>query len=128
MSMIQGVGGVFLYADNVDALASWYTEMFGIEFHNWGSTRGVKWPSADIAPAGRQASTVFALFQSETPLPPGRPPKCVNLRVSDLKALVEKLRAADLEVEDGGPSDYGHFAWVHDPEGNRLELWEPALV
>ena len=56
MSMIQGIGGVFLYADNVDALSSWYTEMFGIQFNNWGNTRGVKWPSADIAPAGRQAS------------------------------------------------------------------------
>lgn len=128
MSQIQGLGGAFLYADNVDALAAWYTSMFGIEFHAWGSVRGVEWPSADIAPAGRQSSTVFALFQSETPLPAGRPPKCINLRVSDLVPLIARLRAADLEVEDGGPSDYGHFAWVRDPEGNRLELWEPPLV
>lgn len=127
MPTVQGIGGVFLYADDVQALAAWYQQHLDLEFHNWGSVRGIELPSADREPAGRQASTTFALFQAKEPLPKGVRTGRVNLRVSDLDALLARLKAAGHEIEGPEGAEYGRFAWVHDPEGNRLELWEPAL-
>lgn|GEM_PF-257039 len=121
--VVQGLGGAFLYADDVDALAAWYTEHLGLQFERWGSARGLELPSADRVPVGRQASTVFALFQADAPLGPIRTGR-VNYRVSDLGPLVARLEAAGFAVEQSGDEN-GRFAWVQDPEGNRVELWEP---
>ncbi len=123
---VQGLGGAFLYADDVDALAAWYTLHFGLELQNWGSARGIELPSADRAPAGRKATTTFALFQAESPLPAVRTGR-VNFRVPDLDAVLARLMTAGVRTERGG-DDYGRFAWAWDPEGNKLELWEPALL
>lgn len=129
MPTIQGLGGVFLYANDVDALAAWYRAQLDLDLQSWGQARGLEWPSADVAPAGRQATTVFALFQAREPLPEGVRTGRINLRVADIEALVTRLRAAGLEVEGPGePSDFGRFAWVHDPEGNKIELWEPPAA
>ena len=126
--MIQGLGGAFLYANNAEALAAWYSQHLGLEFQNWGKVRGLQWPSADVQPNGRESSTIFAFFQAETPLPEGVRTGRVNLRVDDLDVLVARLRAAGLEVDSPPGQEYGRFAWVIDPEGNRLELWEPTKI
>lgn len=127
MPPIQGLGGVFLYANDANSLADWYSLHLGITFQNWGNVRGVIWPSADIEPAGRQSITTVAIFQTKEPLPAGVRTARINLRVSDLDALVASLRAAGLEVEAPEASEYGAFAWVSDPEGNRVELWQPPM-
>lgn len=123
--IIQGIGGVFLYANDVETLAPWYTTHLGIEWQAWGKVRFAEFPSADVAPAGRQSSTVFSLMQADSPLPAGLRTGRVNLRVSDMDGLVARLREAGMEVEGPGEPYLGRFAWVHDPEGNRIELWEP---
>lgn len=123
---VQGLGGAFLYADDVNALAAWYTRHFGLEFQVWGDARGVELPSLDREPAGRAASTTFALFRAETPLPPVRNGR-VNFRVPDLDAVLGRLTEAGVRLERG-PEDFGRFAWAWDPEGNKLELWEPPLL
>ena len=125
---IQGLGGAFLYADDAAALAAWYAAHLDLAFQDCGSARGFELPSADLAPAGRHATTTFALFQAKERLPPGIRTGRVNFRVSDLDALVARLRAAGCEVEAPDGSEYGRFAWVNDPEGNRVELWEPPIV
>lgn len=126
--MVQGLGGAFLYADDVAALAAWYTEHLGITFQSWGKSHFVEFPSADVEPAGRHASTVFALMQADAPLPKGVRTGRINLRVSDLDALVARLKAAGVSVEGPGSPEFGRFAWAVDPEGNRLELWEPSTT
>lgn len=123
MPTIQGLGGAFLYADDVDALAAWYTEHLGLTFQNWGSARGIEFPSADVEPAGRMATTTFALFQAEAPLVERT--ARVNLRVQDLDALFARLTAAGVRCERFGDESYGRFAHAWDPEGNKVELWEP---
>ena len=124
---VQGLGGAFLYANDVDALSAWYTAQFGIEFQQWGPARGVEWPSQDVQSVGLHATTTFAFFQSETPLPPGRTGR-VNFRVPDLLAAVARLEAEGIAVEVGQDESFGRFAWLHDPEGNRLELWQPPVA
>ena len=126
--LVQGLGGAFLYANNVETLAAWYSEHLGLEFQNWGKVRGVQWPSADIQPNGRESSTIFALFQAEKPLPEGVRTGRVNLRVDDLDVVVRRFQAAGIAVEQPQSPEYGRFAWVNDPEGNRLELWEPSKL
>ena len=121
--VVQGLGGAFLYANDVDALAAWYTEHLGLTLEHWGKSRGVELPSADRVPSTRIATTTFALFQADAPLPPTRTGR-VNLRVAELDTLLERLIAAGQRVERG-PEEYGRFAWVWDPEGNQVELWEP---
>lgn len=121
--VVQGLGGAFLYADDAEKLAGWYAEHLDLTFENWGKARGFELPSADLVPSRRLATTTFAIFQSETPLPTERTGR-VNFRVSDLNAIVARLQKAGCRTEDG-PTDYGRFAWVWDPEGNKVELWEP---
>ncbi len=127
MPVVQGLGGAFLYADDVATLADWYTRYLGISFSNWGKVRGVELPSADLVPKGRQASTTFALFQAETPLPKGVRTGRVNFRVEAMEPLLESLRKDGYEVEVSPDESLGRFAWVMDPEGNKVELWEPPL-
>lgn len=120
MNGYQGVGGAFLYAEDPAALATWYRQMLGVPLAegNW-----VELPSADRSPAGRSASTTFAIMKADGALPATRAAR-LNHRVADLDAVVAHLRAHDVEVTDP-EDDYGRFAWCVDPEGHRVELWEP---
>jgi len=120
---VQGLGGAFLDANDADALAAWYTLVLGLEFETGGKARWVELPSADRVPHGRLATTTFALFQADAPLPAARTGR-VNFRVPDLEPVVAAAASAGARTEMGH-EDYGRFAWVWDPEGNRVELWEP---
>lgn len=124
---VQGVGGVFLYCADLEAQAVWYAARFGLSFQNWGELRGVVLPSLDVSPAGRTATTTFALFAASGPLPAPRTAR-INLRVSNLDTLTASLRTDGETVEIGQDEGYGRFAWVVDPEGNRVELWEPPRL
>jgi predicted enzyme related to lactoylglutathione lyase len=115
-----GIGGVFFKARNADALAQWYVDMLGLP----QDEAGVSFESRDETPGAR---TVFATFQHEDPYF-GDPQQrfMVNFRVDNLDALLNRLRAADVEIlPDCQEYDFGRFAWIVDPEGNRVELWEP---
>lgn len=123
-SVVQGLGGAFLYAQDVEGLAAWYSEHLGISFESWGESRGIPFPSADLEPSTRMASTTFAIMKAETPLPDVRGAR-INFRVSELSALVARLREAGCEVEESDDHSFGDFAWFVDPEGHRIELWQP---
>jgi predicted enzyme related to lactoylglutathione lyase len=74
----------------------------------------------------RRGATVWALFEKRTPyFEPSRAPFMLNYRVDDLDALLEALRAEGVTIDKHEDSDYGRFAWIMDPEGNKIELWEP---
>ena len=120
MAQVTGIGGVFFRARDPEALAAWYRQHLGI-----GGPDPAPWQQA----AG---PTVFAPFPQETGYF-GRAEQqwMLNLRVSDLDALMAQLRAAGIEVETRAEWDMpevGRFARIHDPEGNPLELWQPAAT
>ena len=116
---VTGIGGVFFRARDPQALAQWYEKHLGItrvptdyETQPWMQLAG---------------PTVFAPFSSTTSYF-GRPEQqwMINFRVGDLDAMVQQLRAAELEVKvDSTVYPNGRFARLHDPEGNPIELWEP---
>ncbi len=115
-----GIGGVFFKARHADELAKWYVDNLGIP----QDEDGAYFLSRDESP---QARTVFATFENDSTYF-GRTDQrfMINFRVDDLDALLERLQKAGVEVLPSREEyDYGRFAWIVDPEGNRVELWEP---
>lgn len=120
----QGIGGVFLYASDPEALAAWYSRAFGLQLQNWGESHGIEFPSADREPGGRLASTTFAIFPAKGESSGRR--VMLNWRVDDLEAAMARLQAAGAVFPgEVAADDYGRFARTEDPEGNGVELWEP---
>lgn len=120
METVAGFGGVFFRARDPQGLARWYEEHLGIN----------PVPSDyETPPWSQQAGpTVFSPFQQDTDYF-GRPEQgwMINFRVSDLDRMIAQLASAGIEVtvdEEVYPN--GRFARLHDPEGNPIELWEPA--
>ncbi len=114
---------MFFKAKDPKALSEWYRTHLGMNVEEWG---GVAFRWADDNP-DRAGSTMWNLFKDDTThFAPSASSFMINYRVEDLDALIAKLREegcdVDEKVED---SEYGKFGWVMDPEGNRLELWQP---
>jgi predicted enzyme related to lactoylglutathione lyase len=118
---VLGLGGVFLKARDPARLAAWYAEALGVAAQDYGGTFVTQFPLAE----GPDGYAVWSVFPQSTTYFPG--PTMVNFRVRDLDAMLVQLRAfgadVDERVED---SEYGRFGWVTDPEGNRVELCQPA--
>lgn len=125
MAHVTGIGGIFFKARDPETLYEWYERHLGIRRAPDGSGVLFSWDTPDEV--GRQGTTVLAIFpQDTTYLGHAAASFMLNFRVNDLDKLVEQLNQAgvsvDLHRED---YEYGRFAWLHDPEGNRIELWEP---
>jgi predicted enzyme related to lactoylglutathione lyase len=123
MERVQGIGGVFFKCRDKAALAAWYRDNLGIPVQPWGGA-SFSWSEHD---AGGDASTVWSLFDADTTyFAPSQQPFMFNYRVGDLDAMLAQLRANGCEVDDKvEDGDFGRFGWVMDPEGNRIELWQP---
>jgi predicted enzyme related to lactoylglutathione lyase len=121
MQRVQGIGGFFFRARDPERLMAWYREMLGIDTMAPSGDGGV-WQQA----AG---PTVFSPFVADTDYF-GRPEQqsMLNFRVDDLDAMLAQLRAGGAVVDDKIEvlEGIGRFGWVTDPEGNRIELWQPA--
>ena len=124
MKRVTGIGGIFFKAKDPDALREWYRGHLGIDVLPWGGA-AFSWAGPDN-PAG-VGTTIWNIFEdSSTYLAPSRAPFMINYRVDDLHALLAALRAEGCHVDDKvDESEYGKFGWVMDPEGNRVELWQP---
>jgi predicted enzyme related to lactoylglutathione lyase len=120
MAKAVGVGGVFLKARDPEKLSAWYAEHLGISSQEGGSL-------AFDGP-GSMGMTVFAHFPQETKYFGDGPQQAmINFRVDDLDGLLEQLALGGVRIDPKREDyAYGRFAWIWDPEGNRIELWEPA--
>ena len=117
MERVTGIGGYFLRASDPAALGGWYRECLGLDADENGLWR------PDAGP------TVFATFETGTDyFGSGAQQTMLNFRVRDLDAMLEQLRGkgADVDKETQEMEGVGRFGWVTDPEGNRIELWQPA--
>ena len=123
MSLLAGVGGVFFRSPDPAALAAWYTRAFGLQLEQWGESWGMAFTGRD----DRDPQKTTQLIWSIAPAKDGVRAQGVtfNYRVDDLEAVVAALRASDIEVTDVSTDPYGLFAWTNDPDGNRVELWQP---
>ncbi len=122
MAKAVGIGGIFLKARDPKALAPWYATHFGIPDQGGGSL-GFDGPES-------MGMTVFAHFPLDTKyFGEAAQPAMVNFRVDDLDALLTQLAAAGVRIDPKRDDhEYGKFAWIWDPEGNRVELWQPPAA
>ncbi len=123
MKRVTGIGGIFFKSKNPKELSEWYRVHLGFNVEDWGGV-AFKW-SDD--PSEGKGTTIWNPFKEDTNyFAPSSASFMLNLRVADLHGLLEVLRAEGCEVLDKvEDSEYGKFGYVIDPEGNKLELWEP---
>jgi len=124
MNRVTGIGGIFFNAKDQQALLAWYRKHLGIDVQAWGGVM-FRWHSPEKP--NLNGGTAWSIFPaSSTYFAPSTAPFMVNYRVADLHALLKALREEGCNVLDKlDDSEYGKFGWVIDPEGNKIELWEP---
>ena len=124
MNRVTGIGGIFFKARDPVALRGWYRKHLGIEVQDWG---GAAFAWTDEAGNPTAGSTIWSISSSDGDyFAPSRSSFMINYRVADLAALLEMLRREGCDVVDEtDSSEFGKFGWVIDPEGNKVELWEP---
>jgi catechol 2,3-dioxygenase-like lactoylglutathione lyase family enzyme len=120
MARVLGIGGVFFKTADPRGLADWYASVLGFDTAQWP---GAMWPHPQAG------YTVWSPFAADTTyFGPSDAPFMINFIVDDLDGVLAKARAAGVEAvarDDADPN--GRFAWVMDPAGVKIELWEPAL-
>ena len=121
---VLGVGGVFFRSVDPARLAQWYKETLCLVTEAWGSTHGTSF-SPQAMPAN--SFTVWSAFAADTEyFGDPRQSFMINLVVDDLDAALDKIRTAGGDViPEKEEHDFGRFGWFVDPDGNRVELWEP---
>jgi predicted enzyme related to lactoylglutathione lyase len=125
MKRVTGLGGVFFKAEDPNKLAAWYEEHLGIKCET-GSTFS-SFPWRDSQDPEKEGLTVWALFPRQSNyFDPSNANFMLNYRVDNLDSVLEALRAEGVTVDPKiENTEYGRFGWIMDPEGNRVELWEP---
>ena len=125
MEKVTGIGGIFIKADNPAELQNWYQDKLGLPVGEYDLTL-FHWREAD-APE-KLGQTAWSLFPRQTTyFDPSRASWMVNYRVENMERMLAQLREAGVTIEGELVEEYGRFAWVLDPEGNKIELWEPAV-
>ena len=120
MAKVTGLGGIFYKAADVEKTRAWYQEMLGV-----GGEWGAMFPFKNDDPEG---FALLSAFKAETDyMAPSAQPFMINLRVDDIDGMVADLEARGIAILGRQDEDYGRFAWIMDPDGNKLELWEPKL-
>ena len=124
MKRVTGIGGIFFKAKDAPALQAWYKRHLAIDVQEWGGA-AFDWADSDGKPIG--GTTAWSIGpENGDQFAPSKASFMVNYRVEDLHALVTALKAEGCNVLDKiDDSEYGKFAWVIDPEGNKVELWQP---
>jgi len=119
---VTGIGGFFFKATNPDALKKWYGQHLGIPVNEYGWT--FSWKDEQ----GRDGATQWSVFpENSSYYAPSQKPFMQNFRVEDLEGLVAQLKHDEVAlIGEMETYDYGKFAWILDPEGNKIELWEPV--
>lgn len=122
---VTGIGGIFIKAKDPKVLTAWYNDQLGVPRANGAVPPIFQWRALDD-PA-RVGTTVWGLFRADTKyFAPSTAPFMINYRVNNLEGLLARLRAAGVTIEGKVVEDFnGKFGWVMDPEGNKIELWEP---
>ncbi|MEO6919894.1 MAG: VOC family protein [Collimonas sp.] len=124
MKRVTGIGGIFFKAKDVEGMRAWYKTHLGIDVQDWGGAT-FNWAGDDGKPAvGTTIWSVSAMDSNN--YAPSTASFMINYRVADLDALLDALRAEGCNVVGNSEaSEYGKFGWVLDPEGNKVELWQP---
>lgn len=124
MKRVTGIGGIFFNANDPAKLRAWYKTHLGIDVQEWGGT-AFTWTDASGNP--KRGTTAWSIGAADGEhFAPSKSTFMINYRVADLHGLLKLLREEGCEVlEKVEESEFGIFGWVMDPEGNKVELWQP---
>lgn len=123
MKRVTGIGGIFFTARDPVALRAWYKTHLGIDVQEWGGA-AFRW--ADDAGRPVTGTTIWSIGGGDDHFAPSTSTFMINYRVADLQGVLQALRREGCDVlEKTDDSEYGKFGWVMDPEGNKVELWQP---
>lgn len=124
MKKVTGIGGIFFKCDDPKAMNEWYTKNLGLDNKGYGAT--FEWRE-DEDPL-KKGSTTWSTFPQDTKhFNPSTKPFMINYRVENLVELLKELKNDNVTIVDEiAEYEYGKFAHILDPEGNMIELWEPA--
>ncbi|MBD8881774.1 VOC family protein [Rhodanobacter sp. 7MK24] len=122
MKRVTGIGGIFFKSPDPERLGAWYRDHLGLDVSDWGGAI-FQWGG----PGSEAGMTIWSAFAQDTKkMEPGSASFMINFRVDDLDALLAAMRAEGCHVlDETESSDFGKFGWVIDPDGNKIELWEP---
>lgn len=120
---ILGIGGVFFKSGNRDQMREWYSKHLGLS----DKGQGVTLPWREREDSQKEHVTVWTVFPSSTNyFDPSPAPFMVNYIVDDLDALLDRLKKERVRIDPKRMNEsYGRFAWIYDPDGNKIELWQP---
>lgn len=125
MKRVTGIGGVFFKAEDPQQIKSWYAKHLGFDVDEYGAS--FMWKDVNANEATPPARTVWSPFKKDSDyFQPSDKPYMFNYRVDNLVELVRVLKEEGVTII--GKIEiysYGKFAWILDPEGNKIELWEP---
>lgn len=126
MAKVLGLGGLFMACSDPAATKDWYARVLGLEINDYGGFDFVQ--KHAVAAFPEAARTVFAPFDAKSDyFAPSTLPYMLNLMVDDLDGMLARAKAEGVEpVQLGEDYDYGRFAWLMDPDGRKVELWEPV--
>ena len=126
MKHVTGIGGIFIKANDSGKLSDWYLAHLGIECEK---DNGAIFKRRKADDPGLERYTVWSPFPADSDyFAPSTKPFMINLHVENLDEVLAQLKAEGVDVDPNVENcDYGKFAWIIDPEGNRVELWEPKL-
>lgn len=122
MAEILGLGGIFIRSVDKDRLVKWYKDVLGVNMEAWG---GAVLHISEIDNKGYQ---VFSVFKNDNDYYPTSQHYMLNWQVDNLEEYMEQLKSKGIEILGTEKSDYGHFAWIHDIDGNKIELWQSPVV
>jgi predicted enzyme related to lactoylglutathione lyase len=125
MANVIGVGGIFFHCEDPKALMDWYADVLGVTVNDDGGADFLHAAAGEAFPQG--ARTIFAPFKTDTDyFQPSAKPFMINLMIDDMESMLVRLKEKGVPLE-GDPQDYdyGRFAWVMDPNGTKIELWQP---
>jgi len=126
MARVTGIGGVFMKSTNDSkAIAAWYQKHLGIRLEDFGGAV-LKWPDDKAEDKGL---TVWQVAAKDSDwFNPSQSSFMINYRVDDMAGMIKQLKAGGVEIWKGPEShENGKFAWIMDPDGNKVELWEPKI-
>ncbi|MEZ6063252.1 MAG: VOC family protein [Planctomycetaceae bacterium] len=124
MKRVTGIGGIFFAAKDPKAMQAWYKRHLGIDVQDWGGAT-FRWQDSEGNPTS--GTTVWSIGPADGEcLSQSAAPFVINYRVADVRSLLAVLKEEGCTVlEKFEESEFGKFGWVIDPEGNKVELWEP---
>jgi catechol 2,3-dioxygenase-like lactoylglutathione lyase family enzyme len=129
MERVIGLGGIFFKSKDPERLSAWYRKHLGLNVEEWGGVSFQEGAGSGLQPL-RKSHILWSPFPDDTDyFGSSEKSYMINFRVHDLHALLAELRREGVEVEEKtDESEFGKFGWIMDPDGTRIELWEPPIA